>query len=422
MTRDQEPFIRAILENPDDEAPLLIFGDWLEENGEFERAEHLRLRCELTRSVSERPAGDAVGLEQFRIEAERRLTELDRRYESSWLAELPRVDGLHWHAIEDGLVRSVNLYVRSAKQADAILDVLFRTMPVRHLEFWELSDDAAKRFAACPDLKYTDYVDFRGPRLPGSAARILMNSPHWERLRIVEGNGGQWSAIEDLDRLPKLDTLIMHRGGDRIVDRPLLGRLKTLILNLTDLGPDWPSEFTNSPYLRNNLEVLRLESCSLFTSGFETIARSERLSSLQRLTLSNCSLGQSRDDPDPSPNRRHSNGQRSPLQEGVFPYPLTAIPRGAGFPGLRNLVSLTLADNHWLGDDGCAWLGSCPDLANLQVLDLCRCGFEFSPLSLANAPTACLRPELHLIVNRHGMSDDDIALLRSYYPNTHIVP
>lgn len=44
---DRDSFLRAILAAPDDDVPRLIFADWLDENGEPERAEFIRVQCEL---------------------------------------------------------------------------------------------------------------------------------------------------------------------------------------------------------------------------------------------------------------------------------------------------------------------------------------------------------------------------------------
>ena len=41
----QQSFWNAIIENPDDDTPRLIYADWLEENGDPDRAEFIRLQC-----------------------------------------------------------------------------------------------------------------------------------------------------------------------------------------------------------------------------------------------------------------------------------------------------------------------------------------------------------------------------------------
>ena len=46
---DHDAFLRKILENPADDGPRLAYADWLEERGELERAEFLRVEHLLTR-------------------------------------------------------------------------------------------------------------------------------------------------------------------------------------------------------------------------------------------------------------------------------------------------------------------------------------------------------------------------------------
>jgi uncharacterized protein (TIGR02996 family) len=53
MTHDNA-FRRDIIENPDDDTPRLVYADWLDEHGQPERAEFIRVQCELARM----PAGD----------------------------------------------------------------------------------------------------------------------------------------------------------------------------------------------------------------------------------------------------------------------------------------------------------------------------------------------------------------------------
>lgn len=50
---DHDAFLRTICENPLDDAPRLIYADWLEERGEGERAEFIRCQIELARMDEE---------------------------------------------------------------------------------------------------------------------------------------------------------------------------------------------------------------------------------------------------------------------------------------------------------------------------------------------------------------------------------
>jgi uncharacterized protein (TIGR02996 family) len=64
---DERPFIEAILADPNDEAPRLIYADWLEERGD-PRGEYLRLDTVLARLPGDdmRRAGDLSRLKELR--------------------------------------------------------------------------------------------------------------------------------------------------------------------------------------------------------------------------------------------------------------------------------------------------------------------------------------------------------------------
>lgn len=51
---EQDAFLRSICEHPDDDAPRLIFADWLEERGQRDRAEFIRIQCELAKMKCDR--------------------------------------------------------------------------------------------------------------------------------------------------------------------------------------------------------------------------------------------------------------------------------------------------------------------------------------------------------------------------------
>src|SRR5262245_18234653 len=46
---DEDVFVHAILNNPDDDTTRLVFADWLEEHGRASHAELIRVQCELAR-------------------------------------------------------------------------------------------------------------------------------------------------------------------------------------------------------------------------------------------------------------------------------------------------------------------------------------------------------------------------------------
>ena len=61
-TSPQHPgLLQAILDEPEDDAPRLIYADWLEDNGEADRAEFIRLQIELARDSSDEGRRREIG-------------------------------------------------------------------------------------------------------------------------------------------------------------------------------------------------------------------------------------------------------------------------------------------------------------------------------------------------------------------------
>src|SRR4051812_32708846 len=44
-----DAFLQAILDDPDDDVPRLVYADWLDDQGEHDRAEFIRTQLELAR-------------------------------------------------------------------------------------------------------------------------------------------------------------------------------------------------------------------------------------------------------------------------------------------------------------------------------------------------------------------------------------
>lgn len=61
MTNDEAAFLRTICEFPADDTPRLVFADWLEEQGDADRAEFIRLQIALARRDSAIDRDEAIG-------------------------------------------------------------------------------------------------------------------------------------------------------------------------------------------------------------------------------------------------------------------------------------------------------------------------------------------------------------------------
>src|SRR5262245_38314959 len=120
-------FFRDILTNPDDDTPRLVYADWLDDHGESDRAEFIRLQC---------AAAQASKNSKHRSELEDRAGKLLRKHQQKWAGPLIRRGGMV--AFERGfptprsccLVASV---LASARNADKLLTIFDRHGPDLHL-------------------------------------------------------------------------------------------------------------------------------------------------------------------------------------------------------------------------------------------------------------------------------------------------
>ena len=58
---DEEGLLAAIRDNPDDDTPRLAYADWLQEHGQDDRAEFIRLQCAAARLCEAGHACDGLG-------------------------------------------------------------------------------------------------------------------------------------------------------------------------------------------------------------------------------------------------------------------------------------------------------------------------------------------------------------------------
>src|SRR6187549_970508 len=91
-------FLRSIIDDPDDDAPRLIYADWLDEQGDSERAEFIRLQIRLFRMSANDP--------DFKSMHERSY-ELSQPHNVEWVSRLPQFKHVHWVNLESGFFSAV---------------------------------------------------------------------------------------------------------------------------------------------------------------------------------------------------------------------------------------------------------------------------------------------------------------------------
>ena len=95
-----EALFRAILDEPEDDAPRLVYADWLEEHGDGARAEFIRVQCELAvlpPEPAQRPSCRLRGAAAFRWAG----SHINRCKWCQWEMKVgPRHDALRRHERE----------------------------------------------------------------------------------------------------------------------------------------------------------------------------------------------------------------------------------------------------------------------------------------------------------------------------------
>jgi uncharacterized protein (TIGR02996 family) len=321
----KEAFLQAIIENPDDDAPRLIFADWLEEHGESTRADFIRVQCELANL----PEDDEVR----RPSLQEREWELLTKHGKQWLAELPVLEGIEWDEVgtrgkremvpcfERGFASAVIAEDEKAFQKHAA--TLFHAAPIKELRFNQRVAEL-EVFLACPDLerlkllrmatqvdpnrigmlancprlsRLTD-LDLSLNNLGDEGVQVLIESPYLTRLTDLDlsSNNITETGIRSLSVWPVHEQLrYLYLAGNRIGDEGARGLLSWpsltgLVLNGNEIGPGWVSVFIDSP-LFARLHWLSLGGNRIGNEGVRSLANCSQPSRLASLDLGYNSIG-----------------------------------------------------------------------------------------------------------------------------------
>jgi uncharacterized protein (TIGR02996 family) len=278
----EEAFLQAIQEAPDDDVPRLIFADWLDDNGQGERAELIRLQCALAAMPSGDPERPGLLLrERALLDAHaagwlgafhepRRLWQYQRgtaclRLSVRRLAAPERLE-----RAEQWFVRAwvLELDLHGATQSlDALLSASFLSrLTVFRLEHARLGNEGARAVAFCPQLDRLTTLSLRNNALGTDAVRAVVRSPYLARLE--ELNLAQ-SALN-------LQGLALLASG--------LPRLRRLDLSEAVSSPEGVGGLLEAGWL-GNLTALGLSSCRLGDGGVRLLADCPRLARLLGLSL-----------------------------------------------------------------------------------------------------------------------------------------
>jgi uncharacterized protein (TIGR02996 family) len=387
-------FLRAIQERPEEDAPRLIYADWLTEQGDADRAEFIRLQIDLERL----PADD-----ERLIDMRKRAAAMEKKRGKGWLpAALLALNPASRKYVRDwryrrGFLDSLLLLPRRAGLVTAAADAL-ALEPLRCLS---ISHDAPlepylAEAAATPHLGWLRALEIDGSLTP-EALGPLAASPHLGRLTELRLCPRWWASASAADAealagtplgrrltslalqvrqgeapgvvraltaapgFPALESLSLARGnlsGDevgRLAASPRLAKLTGLELDDDrGVGPEGVAALVHSP-LWSRLERLSLKSLAIGDEGAGLIAEALPRSPLRELRLRRCDI--------------------SPK----------GISRLAAAPSWGRLEALDLSVND-VGSTGAEALAGSPRLAQLRSLDLEFCSMRSAGSVFVTSP------------------------------------
>jgi uncharacterized protein (TIGR02996 family) len=257
---DQDPFLRAIREAPEDPAPALIYADWLEEHGRADRAQFIRLSVDLAGRDPSDP--DRAGLRLW-------VADISARMFPEWCKELPKVRGMTWDPPKAGFFRSITLHHLGSflANAPAILDAAPVTTIRLDLQPGQLLTEDWGRFSALPDLRPIRELVARQQGLNVGLSRPLLENP----------------ALENLRKLDLWENTIGAGGAKAIAKAPHMANLESLDLQANAIKPSGAKALAGSTTLER-LEELNLRYSQMNREGLEALATTQ-LPRLSRLNI-----------------------------------------------------------------------------------------------------------------------------------------
>jgi uncharacterized protein (TIGR02996 family) len=286
---DGDALYRAILDQPDDDAPRLVWADWLEEHGDPERATFVRLQCEWATIDPGDPREDEV-VDRWRAilatHGRRWLDELD---------PLPPATGF-WRGLPDWFLLTTDEVIEAVNRLRERVPAQCLTLELagfpEGLRHWSGLDGVR-----CLSL-YEGPID---PYYPHASLRgwvWLIQSPRLGRLRrfmavfdvsssgiLAALAGTDWPELRELDlRVSDADRAVPHRAWGELADAPWFPGVRSLNLPGGRLGDRGAIELLGRGRTLA-LTYLGLADNDLTEAGLRRLTALPELRNLRRLVV-----------------------------------------------------------------------------------------------------------------------------------------
>jgi uncharacterized protein (TIGR02996 family) len=250
---EQRGFWSAIRQAPEDDAPRLVYADWLDDHGEADRAEFIRVQCALAKLGPDRRKG-----RKERVRLEPREKVLRARHGDRWLAPLRAVlQGSNPWDREDrwldrlvfrrGFLSGQHFGLESARRLAAADDTV---EPVDHVFIAECG--AHYRHESVVEIaRWQGAGCVVGLSVAWGGDRDIAAIIQFKRLRNLRHLGvwhgkvtdrglvklAAWPFAATLQSADLKDNPITDAGAFALADSPHFGQLRRLDLHGTRIGP-----------------------------------------------------------------------------------------------------------------------------------------------------------------------------------------
>jgi uncharacterized protein (TIGR02996 family) len=379
-----EAFLSAIHADPDDDTHRLVFADWLDDHGESDRAEFIRVQVELARLPKKSPNRAAL---------EKREKELEKGYRESLVGELPkrirtrfRRGLLHLSLAAYDLIgrrhppRLADLAAQGWVESVTATDANTRIRALLQLPLVQQAGTLDLGTSALDDVDVLTLARQELPPPGGRLRRFLLHSQYEELYRSLRG---EQVSDEPVSLTMQYQNNLLLDDVKTLAGSPHLARVTDLELSNSPVRDEGVKALAESPHA-DNLLRLNLRGGDIGDEGAQALARSKGLRSLREL--------------DVSWNRITPAGLE-PLLE---------------WAQARRLSRLVLQNNP-LGDPGAVLLARSEWLRGQTYLDLAFCGVgDAGAAELASSPRAA---DLETISFLEGKITDAGAALLAGSPH-----
>ena len=291
---DREALLATIIDRPNDDVARLVYADYIEERGDADRAELIRVQIELT-------SNSALSAEEH-AELEAREHRLLEEHRKEWALKLSRGR----QRFRRGFVEEI---ATSAESLLAYGDHLFHETPVQDLRI-VAADHLVPRIATqLPGLGHVRTLDLSNNSF-GGMGRLdwFLTSAILTRLEsLILRNNSIWDdslrALTGLPMPPRLSRLDLSgnpfgdAGMEALAILPEFHRLTHLIAHCDELPyhdsihAHGASTLAASPVLRN-LQWLDLEGHYIGDAGLAALVESPVLNTVEHLDVSRNEIGE----------------------------------------------------------------------------------------------------------------------------------